>query len=50
MKTCAALTLQEKGRMTLRVRARAEPQATEDYSQASKPEFAQVGSETAWGQ
>lgn len=40
------VTLQEKGKMTLW----AEPQATEDYSQASKPEFAQVDFEIAWDQ
>lgn len=46
VKICVTLTLQEKGKMTLW----AEPQATEDYSQASKPEFAQVDFEIAWDQ
>lgn len=50
LKTCMTLTLWEKGRMTLRVGLRAEPQATEDHSQASKPEFAQLDSEIAWDQ
>ena len=43
----------KKGRMTQTMEpkaCKAEPQATEDYSQASKPEFAQVDFEIAWDQ